>query len=216
MLEYWGAGKTSLTKGFDYVLGTEESPGLIHVEAESQEAIPGSELGSLVLLTFRVREGADICLPIQVLNPPRDLRDVEVSEGIFLRSGSLGTNLRWVSLGNPVSAGESQVRVPVLLNELFGLRAFGFEVSFRPETAVFVGIRRPGLDDGLVDLRAREVEPGRVRIGGFRMSEDLRREPGVLVELVFRRKTAGAVISLEYLVDDLAKAEVTRGNLFLD
>jgi hypothetical protein len=48
------------------------------------------------------------------------------------------------------------------------------------------------------------------------MSEDLRREPGVLVELVFRRNTTGAVISLEYLVDDLAKAAVTRGNLRLE
>jgi hypothetical protein len=216
MLEYWGAKKTSLTKGFDYVLGTEESPGVIHVEAESQEAIPGSELGSLVLLTFRVREGADLSLPIQVLNPAMDLRDAEVSEGIFLRSGSRGMDLRWVSFGNPVSAGESLFRVPVLLNELFGLKAFGFEVSYGPETAAFLGIRRPGLDDGLVDLRAREVEPGRVRVGGFRMSEDLRREPGVLVELVFRRNTTGAVISLEYLVDDLAKAAVTRGNLRLE
>jgi hypothetical protein len=216
MLEYWGAKKTSLTKGFDYVLGTEESPGLIHVEAESQEAIPGSELGSLVLLTFRVREGADLSLPIQVLNPAMDLRDAEVSEGIFLRSGSRGMDLRWVSFGNPVSAGESLFRVPVLLNDLFGLKAFGFEVNYGPETAAFLGIRRPGLDDGLVDLRAREVEPGRVRVGGFRMSEDLRREPGVLVELVFRRNTTGAVISLEYLVDDLAKAAVTRGNLRLE
>ena len=216
MLEYRGAKRTSLTQGFDYVLGTEESPGLIHVEAESQEAIVGRELGSLVLLSFRVKEGADFSLPMQVVRPVRDLREAEAGEGIFVRSGSLGSDPRWVSLGSPVPAGESLYRVPVVLNELFGLKAFGFEVSYAPESATFVGIVRPGSDSGLIDLQAREVEPGRVRVGGFRVCEDLRREPGVLVELVFRRNTLGAMISLDAFVDDLAKAEVTRGNLRLE
>jgi hypothetical protein len=216
MLEYTGAKRTSLTQGFDYVSGIEESQGLIHVEAESWEAIPVRELGSLVLLSFRVREGADSSLPIRVLGPQRDLRDAEAGEAMFVRSESIGLDQRWVSLGNPVPAGEFLVRVPVLLSELFGLKAFGFEVSFAPESAAFVGIRRPGSDDGLIDLQAWELEPGRIKVGGFRMCADLKREPGVLVELVFRTNAAGAVVSLDALVDDLAKAAVTRGNLRLE
>jgi hypothetical protein len=216
LLEFSGAKRSILTQGFDYVLGTEEYPGLIHVEAESQEPIADKELGSLVLLTFRVREGEDFSMPLQVLRPIRDLSEVEAGEGIFMRSGSLGLEPRWVSLGNAVTAGDSIYRVPVLLNDLFGLKAFGFEVRYAPESAEFLGIDRPGFDAGLVDLQALEVESGRVRVGGFRLCEDLRREPGVLVELVFHRKTAGAEISLEAFVDDLEKATVTRGNLRLE
>jgi hypothetical protein len=167
-------------------------------------------------LTFRVREGEDFSLPLQVLRPIRDLSEVEAGEGIFVRSGSLGLEPRWVSLGNAVTAGDSIYRVPVLLNDLFGLKAFGFEVRYAPESAEFLGIDRPGFDAGLVDLQALEVESGRVRVGGFRLCEDLRREPGVLVELIFRRKAAGAVISLEAFVDDLEIATVTRGNLRLE
>jgi hypothetical protein len=216
MLEYIGAKRTSLTQGFDYVLGTEEGPGLVHVEAESQEGISSRELGSLVLLTFRVREGADFSLPIRVLRPVRDLREAEAGEGLFVRSGSLGTEPKWVSLGNPASAGGSIYRIPVLLNDLFGLKAFGFEVEYALESATFLGVGRPGSDSSLIDLQAHEVEPGRVRVGGFRMCADVRREPGVLVELVFQRKAPGAAVNLGALVDDLAKATVTRGNLRLD
>ena len=216
MLEFIGARRSILTQGFDYVLGAEEYPGLIHIEAESQQSIPDKELGSLVLLSFRVREGEDFDLPIQVLRPIRDLSEAEAGEGIFVRSGSLGTEPRWVSLGNPVSAGDSIYRIPVLLNDLFGLKAFGFEARYAPESAAFLGIEWPGSDAGLVDLQALEVEAGRVRVGGFRLCEDLRREPGILVELVFRRKAAGAEISLEAFVDDLEKATVTRGNLRLE
>jgi len=216
VLEYLEARRTSLTQGFDYILGTEEAPGLVRIEAESHEAIASRELGGLVLLMFRVREGADIDLPIQVLNPTKDLRDAEIGEGMFIRSGSVGMDPKWVSLGSPVSAGESLVRVPVLLNDLFGLKAFGFEVNYERKSASFVEIRRPGSDDGRIDLQAREVDPGRVRVGGYRMRPDLRREPGVLVELVFRRNGPGAAISLDALVDDLAKAMVTRGNVRLE
>ena len=48
------------------------------------------------------------------------------------------------------------------------------------------------------------------------MSEDFRREPGLLVELVFRKKSGGGEINLEALVDDLSTAVITRGNLRLD
>ncbi|HUU37131.1 MAG TPA: hypothetical protein VMW46_02875, partial [Candidatus Desulfaltia sp.] len=216
MLEYLDAKRTSLTREFDYVLGTEEVPGLVHIEAESQEPIPGRDFGGLVILMFRVKEGAEFGLPLQVLNPVRDLRDAELAEGMFVRSESPGTDLRWVSLGNPLPADNSLIRIPVHLNDLFGLKAFGFEVRYGLEKLTFAGIRRPDQDEGFIDLQAREVEPGRLRVGGFRISEDLRREPGLLVELIFKKKAGGGEINLEALVDDLSRATITRGNLRLD
>jgi len=215
MLGYLETRPTVLTREFDYVLGVEEVPGLIHIEAEGQEPIQSDDFGSLALITFRVKDGEDMSLPLQVLNPLRDLGAVELGEGMFFRSETVRADLKWVSLGNPVPAPNSLVVIPVHLNDLFGLKAFGFDMSFSAEQLTFLGIRQAG-EDGFIDIQAEEIESGRLRVGAFRMSEDLRREPGLLVELVFMKKSGGGEVRLEALVDDLATAVITRGNLRLD
>ncbi|MEW5902066.1 MAG: hypothetical protein AB1715_11435, partial [Acidobacteriota bacterium] len=216
LLEFLGAEKTVLTQEFDDLFGNEEAPGLVHVEGAAQQAILDNELGALVLLVFRVREGDDLGLPVQVLNPDQDLRDAEIGEGIFLRRQSLLDLPRLVGLGNPVFTAESLCRVPVEVNDLFGLKAFGFELSYSKDKMVFQGIRRPESPEGLIALQGFEAEPGLVRVGGFRMSAVLQREPGQLVELVFRLVGRGGEIALSGFVDDLAKALVTTGKIKIE
>ncbi|MBN2409762.1 MAG: hypothetical protein JXE07_08495, partial [Candidatus Aminicenantes bacterium] len=216
MLGYLETQSTVLTREFDYVLGVEETPGLIHIEAESQEPIPIDDFGGLAILTFQVKEGAELGLPLHVLNPFGDLATADLGEGMFFRSETTGKDLKWVSLGNPEPAADSLVRIPVHLNDLFGLKAFGLELRFGVEQLTFIRVRQPDSEEGFVDFQAEEIEPGRLRIGGFRMSEDLRRGPGLLVELVFKKKSGGGEINLEAFVDDLSTAVITRGSLRLD
>jgi len=216
MLEFRGFKRTALTLEFDSILGAEEAPGLIHIEGETQEPISTRELGGLVSLTFRVREGAPLGLPLQVIHPARDLRDADVGEGQFVRSDSSGTDMKWVSLGSPEPEDGSLVKIPVHLSDVFGLKAFGFEAKFGPEKLSFEGIRRPDQGEDFVELRAREIEPGLLRVGGFRVTGEMKQEPGLLVELVFRKISSGGELSIGALVDDLAGAAITRGSLRLD
>jgi hypothetical protein len=216
LLEFLRAEKTAVTREFDDLGATEDSPGLIHVQGSAQQAISDNELGALVLLMFRVREGDDLSLPVQILNPDQDLRDAEIGAGTFLRRNSLLDYPRLVGLGNPAYSADGLFSIPVEVNDLFGLKAFGFELGYTKDKMVFRGIRGAESGGGFVALQGFEVESGLVRVGGFRMSAVLERGPGRLVEIVFRLIGGGGEITLSGFTDDLAQAQVTTGKIRIE
>jgi urease beta subunit len=216
LVEFLGTANGALTRDFDYVIGKEEAQGFVRIEGESQDPIEERRLGSLALMIFRVKKGEDLSLPILVLNPERDIVDAETRQGNFLRLNNRGENTRVISLEGFISRDGSIARVVVESSSLFSLKAFGLDISYSKEKMTFLAVRRPGPLGEFVSLEGNEIEPGLVRVGGYRMTEDQKTNPGWLVELIFAVREKGGEVSLRGLTDDIANALVARGNLRID
>jgi hypothetical protein len=216
LLEYLGTDKSILTRDFEFVRGTEEVEGFIRIEGESQIPIDDQQMGSLVIVTFRVKEGEDLSLPILISNPDRDIFNAKIHQGTFLRLKSFNENARLISLESPIFGEGNTVRIAVEVSNLFLLKAFGLEVSYSKDKMVFLGVRKPDLAEDFISLAGNEVEPGIVRVGGYKLSGVQKRKPGRLVELIFSIKEKGAEVSLIGLVDDIAHSIVINGSLRID
>jgi hypothetical protein len=216
ILEYIGSQKTSLIQEFDYVFSYEEAPGIVRVEGEGQTGIKEKNLGALVVLIFKVRDGEDLSLPLLAFNLAGDISTVEVGQGMFLRMRNLVGEPRLIGFGDPSIFKGNIIRVPVQVSSLFRLKAFGFEVRYANEKMSFLGLLQPDFEGEYIAFRGTEVEPGLIRVGGFRMNENLERGPGRLADLLFHLKQNNGEISMAELVDDIAQAIVSRGNLRIE
>ncbi|MGQ9673650.1 MAG: hypothetical protein ACUVV5_11070 [Candidatus Aminicenantales bacterium] len=215
VLEYLAAQKSSLTQEFDYLLGFEEEPGIIRVGGEGQIRIRERNVGPLVILIFRVRDGEDLRLPLVVFSPEEDIAEVEMGEAIFVRVKEPLSEPKLVGFGDPVPSSGNILKIPILMSSLFCLKAFGFEIKYTQEKMDFLGLE-PDRSGDYIALQAVEMEPGLIRVGGYRMNENLERGPGLLVELIFHIKREGGEISLSGLVDDIASALVLRGSIKIE
>jgi hypothetical protein len=79
-----------------------------------------------------------------------------------------------------------------------------------------LGVSKPELSGGFVALEGNEIEPGLLRVGGYRMTGDQNKNSGRLVEFVFAVKITGGEVTLRTLTDDLAHSLVAEGNLRID
>ncbi|MGD9347887.1 MAG: hypothetical protein PVH84_18635, partial [Candidatus Aminicenantes bacterium] len=203
LLEYLGVRHSTLTADFDYVRGMAMAEGLVSVEGASEVSIRSREAGSLAVLVFKVRRGANMSLPIAVLNAYGDLSYAIPMDASFTRLDEPWVISRFLNLGKSRTMSDGTVRVPVRVNTAFLMKAFGLVLEYSTENLSFVCVERGVLTEDFVLLDGSEVKPGRLKVGGFGMSEIMETEPGVLFYLVFNAHGGGGDVEIMRLTDDL-------------
>ena len=202
MLEYAGVKASPLTKGFEYIGGVEQIPGVVKIEGRGKEPILGREAGSLAVVVFRVRKGSDEKAPLILYNLNGDICEAETVKSWFVRRKYMSFEEKMLILGESRKEGKILI-VPVEVSDAFGVKAFGFEVKYSAEKITFIGVNPALLTRNFISVDGNEIEKGLVRVGGYSMSRIQERSSGKLVELMFQVKESGGKVEIIEAVDDL-------------
>ena len=129
--------------------------------------------------------------------------------GPFLPVDPLGT----VGLAVHETFGErgEELVVPVIVDSLLPMGAFGFELSFPSPGVAFVGLEYTDATSNFIQVGAQRLEPGVVRVGGYAVQPIYPAAPYVLVTLIFRinrRIPDLSVFSILATYDDLLRVRV--------
>jgi hypothetical protein len=145
------------------------------------------------------------------LNAYGDILHAKLIEGSITRLDEEWELSRFLNLGNARQKSDGTVRVPLSVNTGFLLNAFGLVMRYSTENLTFVGIERGKLTEDFVSLDAAEVKSGKLKVGGFAMSEILELEPGTLFYLVFRKHGKSGEVEILRLMDDLHHYVIQNG-----
>lgn len=209
LLDYRGLRPSPLTKGFEYVRGKEEMPGVVKIEGKGEERISGRVTGSLAVVVFHVRKGINGSAPIVLYNLGGDIFRADAENGTFVRAKSLKSEEKSLTLGESKER-EGMLVVPVKVTDAFDVKAFGLEVKYSAHKMTFIGVNKTDLTRDFVAVGGNEIERGLVRIGGYSMSGIQDRYNGILVELVFQVRKPGGKVEIMKAVDDLKEFVVMR------
>jgi len=78
------------------------------------------------------------------------------------------------------------IAVPVIIDNPFNIKAFGFDILFESEILEFVGVVRTELLKDFNEVDGNEISQGVLRVGGY-SSEPIRsHSPGALIRLIFK------------------------------
>jgi hypothetical protein len=212
MLEYLGVKKSPMTDEFDYVTGSEEIQGLIHIMGESMIPIDSTRMGSLAVVVFRVKQGLPDRLPIFLFNPDHDILNAEIRQGSFARVDPEVQEPGWIILGRAFHELNGTVRIPVRVSRIFDMRSFGMEFRFSEGNLHFVGIEHSDISQNFMAIQGYEMEEGLVRVGGYGMNPIQKKSPGILFDLVFFRSGGEGEVELINLFDDLRNFEIRKTN----
>jgi hypothetical protein len=212
MLEYLGVKKSPMTEEFDYVTGSEEIQGLIHIMGESTIPIDSTQMGSLAVVVFRVKQGMPDRLPVFLFNPEQDILNAEIRQGSFARVDPEFQDPGWIILGKASRELDGTVRIPVRVSRVFDMRSFGMELRYSERNLYFVGIEQSDISQNFMAIEGNEVEQGFVRIGGYGMNMVQKRSPGILFNLIFINTGGDGDVELTYLYDDLKNFEKRKTN----
>jgi len=113
-----------------------------------------------------------------------------------------------------IQAGEGEeIVVPIIVDDCFHLKSFGFDLIFTAESLEFVGVERGKNIEEFDKLDANLIAEGVVRAGGYKKIPSQEHKPQVLINLVFRMigKTKKPIsLTLVNTVDDIKNAPVIR------
>ncbi|MFQ6109604.1 MAG: cohesin domain-containing protein, partial [Candidatus Aminicenantales bacterium] len=202
LLEYEGIRSSPLTRGFTVFTAEEIWPGLIRIEGESEQPISWARAGSLVVVVFRVREGARGRAPLGLSSLDGDILGAATRSTWFVSHESLLRQERCVFLGEEREEGGVWV-FPVEVTQAFGVKAFGLEVTYPSDRMTFLGVRPTHLTEDFVVVDGNEIREGVAHVGGYSMSGIQESSGGALVELVFKVNKRGARIAVTNVMDDL-------------
>ena len=212
MLEYLGVKKSPMTEEFDYVTGSEEIQGLIHIMGESMIPIDSIRMGSLAVVVFRVKQGLPDRLPIFLFNADQDILNAEIRQGSFARVDPEVQEPGWIILGRAFHELDGTVRIPVRVSRMFDIRSFGMEFRFSEKNMYFVGIEHSDISQNFMAIQGYVLEQGFVRIGGYGLNLVQKKSPGILFDLVFFSSGGEGEVELINLFDDLRNFEIRKTN----
>jgi len=79
-----------------------------------------------------------------------------------------------------------EVIVPIIVDNPFNIKAFGFDLIFPSEALEFVGVERTEPLDDLYQVDAIKIADGVVRAGGYRSKPIMSHSPRALITLIFK------------------------------
>jgi len=108
---------------------------------------------------------------------------------------------------------DEEIVVPIIVDDAFNIKSFGFDLIFPPEALEFVGVERGKFSEDFDKLEANMIAEGVVRVGGYKNIPFSEHQPQVLINLVFRViGSTNKPISLTIVntVDDIRNAPVIK------
>jgi hypothetical protein len=202
LLEFVGLVPSPLTKKFEFLRGKEDVPGIVNMEGYDEEGITEKEAGSLCVAIFHARKGIYGSAPIVLNNLGGDVFKTDTESIIYVRSEYFKGNENTLVLGDRRER-EGMLVVPVEVNNVFGMKAFGFEVNYSSDKMTFIKVNQTDLTEDFVAVDGNNIEGDVVRIGGYSKSGILDMNGGILVELVFQVRESGGKVEIVDVMDDL-------------
>jgi hypothetical protein len=212
LLEYVGTLPSPLTYNFEYLRGEENTPGIVNIEGESEVGIAGKETGSLCVVIFQAKDGLYGTASILLNNLGGDVFMTEMESMIYVKPDYYDENENVMALGEGINR-EGMFVVPVEVNSAFGMKAFGFDVSYSSDKMTFIKVNPTELTKDFVAVDGNDVDKDVVRIGGFSTSGIQDMNSGILVELVFRAKESGGMAEIVSVTDDLEEFTVLNSRV---
>lgn len=210
-LEFIGTTSTALTEGFE-IRSSSMMPGLVRIEGNGAPLLSGeSEEAPLICAVFTVHRNITGDSMVLISNPGGDLTFAGTRSSRVVVERPIITRNRTVSVGAPRVELDGTWSIPVVVNDAFGMNSFGAEFIYDIRHLQFWGARNGALTYDFASVDANEVEPGKIRFGGYGTSAISRKGQGTLIELRFLPLT-GMLGRIEVfnLVDGLAGYKIIR------
>jgi hypothetical protein len=212
LLEFVGLLPSPLTQRFEYLAGEEVSPGIVDIEGIGEDVITEKEAGSLCVAVFYAKNGIHGYASLVLSNLSGDVFGADNESIIFVKPEFYTDNEDILTLGRGKER-EGLFVVPVEVNNAFGMKAFGMEMSFSSDKMTFVGVNSTDLTREFVDVDGNEIEEDVLRIGGYSKSGIQDTNGGALVELVFQLKESGGNVEIVGVMDDLEEFTILNSRV---
>jgi len=212
LVEFVGLLPSPLTKKFEYLRGAEHIPGIVDIEGHGEEGITESEAGSLCVVIFHAKKGIHGNAPIVLNNLGGDIFRTDTESTIYVRPEYFKGNESILTLGEGIER-EGMLVVPAEVSNSFGMKAFGFEVSYSSDKMTFVRVNQTDLSKDFVAVDGNDIEGDVVRIGGYSKSGIQAVNSGILVELVFQVRESGGKIEIVNVMDDLKEFTILNSKV---
>jgi len=145
--------------------------------------------------------------------------DLPCSCSVASRASTLSGRIKQASninlIINDIEPSQGQeIVVPIIVDDAFNIKSFGFDLIFPSEALEFVGVERGKSTEDFDKLEANMIAEGVVRAGGYKNIPSSEHQPRVLINLVFRViGSTNKPISLAIVntVDDIRNAPVIKG-----
>jgi PKD repeat protein len=98
--------------------------------------------------------------------------------------------------------------VPIIIDNAFNLKAFGFDLQFHAESLDFIRLENTEFSNTFDKIGANQIDRGLIRVGGYAGSPVVTKSPEVLVTLVFRirkKENEPFFLSIINAFDDLKR-----------
>lgn len=111
-----------------------------------------------------------------------------------------------------------RVQIPVMVNDPFGIRNFGLELTYPQELLEYMGVLASPLTQEFDSVSGEEIFPGVIKVQGDAETGILSKDKGSICVAVFRVReemSGSAPIELHNLNGDIHEAEVKKGNFMV-
>jgi hypothetical protein len=212
LLEFVGLLPSPLTQRFEYLTGQEVSPGIVDIEGIGEDVITEKETGSLCVAVFYAKNGMHGNASLVLSNLDGDVLRADNESIIFVKPDFYTGNENTLTLGRGKER-EGLFVVPVEVNNAFGMKAFGMELSYSSDKMTFVGVNSTDLTREFVDVDGNDIDADVLRIGGYSKSGIQGTDGGALVELVFQLKESGGNVEIVGVTDDLQEFTILNSRV---
>jgi hypothetical protein len=109
----------------------------------------------------------------------------------------------------------NQIKIGLRVDNPAALSAFGLDITYPTDKLRYVGMERAAVTADWTQLDARELEDGRIRVGGFHVQPIASASSGELFRLIFELKSDAVTLNqlaMSGMVDDLQDAVVTTAS----
>ena len=115
-----------------------------------------------------------------------------------------------LGLGEMIKISESEIHLPIMINNPRDIDAFGFDFVYPVDIMEFVGVARTEMVKDFYQVEGNRIEEGMIRVGGYSSDAIIQEEGGELVLLIFKLKKKGVNSSVNMHIaktfDDVASA----------
>jgi len=119
-------------------------------------------------------------------------------------------------INNQVASSGEEIVIPIMIENPFNLKSFGFELYFPSNILQFLALQRADLLEDFIQVDAHEIASGVLRVGGYSATPIKTDSSGIMLVLIFSAideiKTLNS-LSIGSTFDGIQNDEPTGGKL---